>query len=1089
MRKVFIVLFLVLVLATNVDLKSAIKPVRTASLIIVPDDYPSIREAIGAASDGDTIFVKNGTYYEYLPIWKSVSLVGENPHSTIIDGGGALDVIAIGIGNVAISNFTIQNGLNTGLSLCFGWARSRNNIVISNNIVTKNRFGCEAYVTGSVFVGNTFFNNTSWGLRILEGNNTVSNNKIMSNRDGLVLGSSRNKVVNNRISNNRESGMSVVKADESFISNNTILDNGLGISLGYSYGLVLRNNNMTNNRYNLHVTSYSIDPQDIDTTNTVNGKPVYYWINETNKQIPLNAGYVVVINSWNITAKNLNLSNNGQGVLFADTHNSAITNVNCSYNEVGICLNGDNNTISYNIVSSNGDGVWIYGNNNAVSQNTLTENSQCGIRVTGSGKNSVDNNLLSGNGFGICLEYTTNNTLRSNNMTDNTYNFDVTGEKLAHYINNVDISNSANGRPIYYLINQHKKSVPADAGHVVIVNSTEITVENLTLTKNKDGVLLAFTTNSTVKNVNAMYCVHGIRLYQSHNNTISDCKISDNKEYGISIRGMNNTALNCFVSNCYWFENIAIFGTNNKITHNILTASVAGVGVYGSNNIVSHNILTNNYYGIWIPNNENMFEIGFQNNTLSYNVAENCSYGILIGQNWGIPEAVPPSANVICNNIVANNINGLVLERTEDDLLYNNIIANNSFGFLVGGYNNTLRNNVIFDNTYNFEIDWAWRHKIDASNTINGKPIVYLVDESDVTVEPSTFPQIGYLGIVDSKNVTVRNLTLSNSGRGILLVRVTNSTIKNVTVSNNIVGVYILNCMGITVLGSTVADNRDNGFYLSISEGNIFESNLISGNSQGFYIYGSDANIIRSNTMRNNLRSITVDYSSENIIYHNNFINNTSPVHIYPMDGWTGYFSKNEWDNGFEGNYWSDYAGKDVNNDGIGDTPYIINENNTDRYPLTGTFTSFNIPTGHSVNVISNSTINDFTYFGANKTIIMHVSNTTTGQTYGFCRVCIPHALMNQTYSVIINGSEPYYWNYSLYDNGTYRWIYFSYQHSTLEVIIIPEFPSFLILPLFTMATLIAVIVHRKKHIDIIEDNSIRTYKLLKEVLLLEVTP
>jgi hypothetical protein len=70
---------------------------------------------------------------------------------------------------------------------------------------------------------------------------------------------------------------------------------------------------------------------------------------------------------------------------------------------------------------------------------------------------------------------------------------------------------------------------------------------------------------------------------------------------------------------------------------------------------------------------------------------------------------------------------------------------------------------------------------------------------------------------------------------------------------------------------------------------------------------------------------------------------------------------------------------------------------------------------------------------------------------------------MNETYHVTIDGVEPYYVNYTLYDNGTHRWIYFSYQHSALEIIIIPEFPSFLILPLFMIATLLAALVCKRK--------------------------
>jgi nitrous oxidase accessory protein len=67
--------------------------------------------------------------------------------------------------------------------------------------------------------------------------------------------------------------------------------------------------------------------------------------------------------------------------------------------------------------------------------------------------------------------------------------------------------------------------------------------------------------------------------------------------------------------------------------------------------------------------------------------------------------------------------------------------------------------------------------------------------------------------------------------------------------------------------------------------------------------------------------------SSNNLIFHNNFINNTVQAECSPL-------CFNSWDNGCEGNYWSDYNGSDSDSDGIGDTPYVINENNTDPYPL-----------------------------------------------------------------------------------------------------------------------------------------------------------
>jgi hypothetical protein len=51
------------------------------------------------------------------------------------------------------------------------------------------------------------------------------------------------------------------------------------------------------------------------------------------------------------------------------------------------------------------------------------------------------------------------------------------------------------------------------------------------------------------------------------------------------------------------------------------------------------------------------------------------------------------------------------------------------------------------------------------------------------------------------------------------------------------------------------------------------------------------------------------------------------------VNDWTPEYP-NFWDNGSEGNYWSNYNGTDANRDGIGDTPYIIEVNSTDRYPL-----------------------------------------------------------------------------------------------------------------------------------------------------------
>lgn len=101
---------------------------------------------------------------------------------------------------------------------------------------------------------------------------------------------------------------------------------------------------------------------------------------------------------------------------------------------------------------------------------------------------------------------------------------------------------------------------------------------------------------------------------------------------------------------------------------------------------------------------------------------------------------------------------------------------------------------------------------------------------------------------------------------------------------------------------------------------------------------GSHNNIICGNTIQRNYGGgIIMSNSNENLIYHNNFILNQPQV--------AGNIGINTWDQGYPsgGNYWSNYIGADnysgINqdepgSDGIGDTPYVLNTNNKDNYPL-----------------------------------------------------------------------------------------------------------------------------------------------------------
>lgn len=143
----------------------------------------------------------------------------------------------------------------------------------------------------------------------------------------------------------------------------------------------------------------------------------------------------------------------------------------------------------------------------------------------------------------------------------------------------------------------------------------------------------------------------------------------------------------------------------------------------------------------------------------------------------------------------------------------------------------------------------------------------------------------------------------------------------------------------------TIIDTNFNGIRLQgqHSENNIIENCVVKNNGMGILLLMASNNVIRNCIVRNNNNGIELApwiptgmagplpmLSDNNRVYHNDFVNNENQA----FDGGSNY-----WDNGSEGNYWSDYTGEDINNDGIGDTPYTISrDNNQDRYPLMSPF-------------------------------------------------------------------------------------------------------------------------------------------------------
>jgi len=182
----------------------------------------------------------------------------------------------------------------------------------------------------------------------------------------------------------------------------------------------------------------------------------------------------------------------------------------------------------------------------------------------------------------------------------------------------------------------------------------------------------------------------------------------------------------------------------------------------------------------------------------------------------------------------------------------------------------------------------------------------------------------------DISNTTVKNLKLSSFNIGILVMSSNDNKILEITITDSFRGLDLTASENNTVSGNYITNNNE-GIALENIYNNIVE-NVITNNSDiGIFLNGAGYNNIIGNNITNNKRGIVVSLCYDNVIYHNNFINNVNHVET---DN-----SKSIWDNGNEGNYWSDYATKypnatEIDDSGTWNTPYVISENNQDNYPL-----------------------------------------------------------------------------------------------------------------------------------------------------------
>ncbi|MBX5327901.1 hypothetical protein HM003_00900 [Candidatus Bathyarchaeota archaeon A05DMB-5] len=321
----------------------------------------------------------------------------------------------------------------------------------------------------------------------------------------------------------------------------------------------------------------------------------------------------------------------------------------------------------------------IYGNN-------VTE-SYHGISLERCNNTRIYQNNVMKHHWVVFLDRCINISMYSNLFNDNLYGgIGIWGEELDEYLHSIDTSNLIDGKPVYYLINQHHLTINAtthpEIGYLALINSTNIIIEGLNRTKSSDGILLAYTNNTRIKNNNLTSNCDGIYLYNCSNNTIIGNIIQRNN-YGV------------YITN----------STNNMISGNTLEDNDEdGIEIYYSTNCTtSNNEIRGNNYGIRASHSSIVISennISAIDTCIDIDTSECTIYANNITNSYYAIDLTSSSDNIICKNNITSNEYGIILWSSNNNTICENNIVNNTESiYLSESENNTIYHNNFINNT------------------------------------------------------------------------------------------------------------------------------------------------------------------------------------------------------------------------------------------------------------------------------------------------------------------------------------------------------------------------------------------------------
>jgi parallel beta-helix repeat protein len=660
------------------------------------------------------------------------------------------------------------------------------------------------------------------------------------------------------------------------------------------YTLRLRTDNNLINNADIEYASYGVFMTFVGSDNIIS--------NSTFKNCAFDGIYIT--NSDNNLISNCTSSYNDRyGITIYESYGTRVENCTVQYNNYfGINLNAStfSEILRTNFSYNQGKGILLYSNshNTTISDCQVDWNDNKGIDLWGTYDNSIINTTVIGNnGIGIDFGKATKRQWIENcTITDN----EETGIVLR-------------GSSYSDIVGS---DVSRNKGHGGIYSGKQVECINISHT-----------------NVLNNFVGHGIDLYKASWINITYSNISGNVGNGInfnkSVIHSNNRIQKCVISK------------NSLSGVYIFVENKGGTSYIQNNNIFSNTIYSNPQQGIFFHTVGANTHTYIRNNNIYLNKMYLNKNGILF-DSYAQYYAYIQNNNFYLNTIYSHLQNGIYLRagKTAGYYIHHNSIHQNTiysngengifFGHLDGSdlhrfyiENNDIYSNVLYSNQLNgfYFYAYASRESFIQNNNIYSNTIYqhtgtftgqYVNSGIYIRAENPTLPW--------QESHIYDNKIISNSF-GILFVRMRSHVVYVNNISNNKVGVLLHDSDGNTFRYNNVTYNDFVGFNItSSSTNNLLENNNITANNKtGLLITGgSNDNIIIRNNVTENLEiGLGIIGASGNRIHHNNFINNI-------QNAYDSTNALNEWDDGAEGNYWSDYLGTDDNGDGFGEDPYVI---------------------------------------------------------------------------------------------------------------------------------------------------------------------